>query len=214
VTDRSRKGAVRRLPARLLIRLRRLMRHDQLLLALLAVLAGGLAACGDIAFRTAIAAFQFLTYGSGDVRLLDRLSELAWWHILLAPCIGGLLLGLFQHWTLPGGRPLGIPDVIFRAGKRKGRLPFRTGMAAALASAGALGVGASVGREGPIVHLGAVLASWLGATLRLSPGLMRTLLGCGVASAVAASFNAPIAGVFFAIEVVVGHYHYSVTLNI
>jgi hypothetical protein len=69
------KDAVGRLPARLLIRLRRLMRHDQLLLAPLAVLAGGMAACGDIAFRTAIAVFQFLTYGSGDVRLLNRLRE-------------------------------------------------------------------------------------------------------------------------------------------
>lgn len=182
------------------------MRHDQLLLALLAVLAGGMAACGDIAFRTAIAVVQFVAYGSGDVRLLHSLRDLAWWHVLLAPCIGGLVLGLFQRWALPEGRPLGIPDVIVQAGRRKGRMSFLTGMAAALASAGALGVGASVGREGPIVHLGAVLASWLGATLRLSPGLMRTLLGCGVASAVAASFNAPIAGVFFAIEVVVGQY--------
>jgi CIC family chloride channel protein len=197
---------MRRVPARLLIHLRRLMRHDPLLLALLAVLVGGMAAGGAIVFRTAISAFQFLAYGSGDVRVLDRLEQLAWWHILLGPCIGGLALGLFQRWTLPEGRPMGVPDVIVQTGKRRGRLPFRAGMAAALASAGALGAGASVGREGPVVHLGAVLASWLGGTLRLSSGLMRTLLGCGVASAVAASFNAPLAGVFFAIEVVVGQY--------
>jgi hypothetical protein len=67
-------AATRRLPTRLLIGLRRLMRHDQLLLALLAVLAGAMAA-GAVAFRTAISAFQFLAYGSGDVRLLDRLED-------------------------------------------------------------------------------------------------------------------------------------------
>lgn len=198
--------AARRAPVRLLVRLRRLMRHDQLLLAVLAVLVGGVAAGAAIVFRTAISIFQSLAYGTGGLQILDRLEQLAWWHILLAPCAGGLLLGLFQHRFLPGGRPMGVPDVIAQAGRAKGRLPFRSGLAAAVASAGALGVGASVGREGPVVHLGAVLASWFGETLRLSSGLRRTLLGCGVASAVATSFNAPIAGVFFAIEVVVAQY--------
>src|SRR5688500_14713674 len=122
-------------------------------MALLAVLTGAMAAAGAVAFRSATSAFQFLAYGSGDVRVLDRLGELAWWHVLLAPCVGGLMLGLFQRWALPEGRPMGVPDVIIQASGRKGRMPFRAGLAAAVASAGALGVGASVGREGPVVHL-------------------------------------------------------------
>lgn len=73
-------------------------------------------------------------------------------------------------------------------------------------SAVSIGSGASVGREGPAVHLGAALSSWVGRRLHLSRSLARTLLGCGVGAAVAASFNAPIAGALFASEVVVGHY--------
>ncbi len=69
-----------------------------------------------------------------------------------------------------------------------------------------LGVGASTGREGPVVHLGAALSAAVARTLKLGDALSHTLLGCGVAAAVAASFNAPIAGVFFALEVVIGHY--------
>ena len=82
----------------------------------------------------------------------------------------------------------------------------RTGLVAALASAISIGTGASVGREGPAVHLGASLAGWMGRRLHLTRSLTRTLLGCGVASVVAASFNAPIAGALFASEVVIGHY--------
>ena len=63
-----------------------------------------------------------------------------------------------------------------------------------------------MGREGPAVHLGASLAGWMGRRLHLTRSLTRTLLGCGVAAAVAASFNAPIAGALFASEVVIGHY--------
>jgi CIC family chloride channel protein len=83
---------------------------------------------------------------------------------------------------------------------------LRAGLGAALVSAASIGVGASVGREGPVVHLGAAISSWLARQLGLGRLMVVTLLGCGVAAAVAASFNAPIAGVFFALEVVIGHY--------
>ena len=93
------------------------------------------------------------------------------------------------------------------AGLDKAAFRERTGFTLdALASALSIGVGASVGREGPVVHLGASLGSWVAKRLHLGRVLARTLLGCGVAAAVAASFNAPIAGSFFALEVVVGHY--------
>ena len=87
-----------------------------------------------------------------------------------------------------------------------GRLRLRDGAVAAATSALSIGAGASVGREGPVVHLAATMGSWLGQRLGLDRPQLVTLLGCGVASGVAASFNAPIAGVFFALEVVVGHY--------
>ena len=89
---------------------------------------------------------------------------------------------------------------------RGGKLTLGRGLAAAAVSVASLGAGASAGREGPVVHLGATAASFVAQRFKFGPSLSLTLLGCGVASAVAASFNAPIAGVFFALEVVIGHY--------
>ena len=87
-----------------------------------------------------------------------------------------------------------------------GRIVLREGLGSAMVSAASISVGASVGREGPVVHLGATLASAVAHRLGLTRAQAATLLGCGVAAAVASSFNAPIAGVFFALEVVIGHY--------
>ena len=133
-------------------------------------------------------------------------ADIVWWQLLLAPTLGGLLIGLFLHFVMPGHSPLGVAQVIEAGALKDGRMPFGQGLAAAAVSAASLGVGASAGREGPMVHLGATLAAQVARMLRLNPSLSLTLLGCGVAAGVAASFNAPLAGMFFALEVVVGHY--------
>ena len=83
---------------------------------------------------------------------------------------------------------------------------LRDGLGAATVSAASIGVSASVGRDGPAVHLAATIASWLSKRFTLSRSMTLTFLGCGVESGVTASFNAPIAGEFFALEVVAGHY--------
>ena len=186
--------------------IRRVVRNDQLVLALLAMLIGAGVGVGVIAFRSLLAAVQFVFYGFTSEQVLTYASALPWWHILLAPTIGGLLVGILLQYVMPGGRPQGVPHVMEASALRSGRMSLRTGLAAALVSATSLGVGASTGREGPAVHLGATIGSLVAQWLRLSTGLSRTLLGCGVAAAVATSFNAPIAGVFFAVEVVIGHY--------
>jgi CIC family chloride channel protein len=108
--------------------------------------------------------------------------------------------------VLPGRQPQGVAQVMEASALRGGRMGLREGLAAAFVSAASIGCGASVGREGPIVHLGATFGSTVAQRLRLSAPLAKTLLGCGVAAAIASAFNAPIAGVFFALEVVVGHY--------
>jgi len=128
------------------------------------------------------------------------------WQVLLIPTAGGLLVGLFLQFVMPGGRAMGVADVIEAMALRNGRMRLRDGLSSALVSIVSIGAGASTGREGPMVHLGASMAGGITQRLGLSPHLGRTLLGCGVAASVAASFNAPIAGVFFALEVVVGHY--------
>ena len=184
----------------------RLRRSNPLILSLLAVVIGVAAGGAAIAFRYAIDLTQRASFGFGGERVASLAAELAWWHLVLVPTAGGLAVGLFVHFLMPQRRPLGVADVIEASAFRGGRMGLGDGLKAAVVSAASIGVGASVGREGPVVHLGASLGGWLATRLNLGRGLSRSLLGCGVAAAVAASFNAPIAGSIFALEVVVGHY--------
>jgi len=191
---------------RFLSKVRRLLRNDHLVLSVLAIIVGCLTGGAVVAFRELIAFFQWLAYRAEAERISDFAAQLPWWHVVSVPTVGGLLVGILVYRYMPGRRPHNVADVIEANALRGGRMSSRVGIMAALVSALSIGSGASVGREGPAVHLGASLSSWIGRRLHLSRSLTRTLLGCGVASAVAASFNAPIAGALFANEVVVGHY--------
>ena len=191
---------------RLLVTLKRFGKNDQVILSVMALLLGAMAGALAILFRLAIDGVQILALGFPGEQLITLLREEPWWRMLLAPTVGGLLIGLFVHFYMPGRRPQGVAQVIQASALRGGRMNLVIGIKAACVSAASIGVGASVGREGPVVHLGATVGSYLATVLHLGRSLTRTLLGCGVAAAVAASFNAPIAGVFFALEVVVGHY--------
>ncbi len=188
------------------VHLRRFRRNNQLILSVLAAVIGVGAAYGAIGFRHLIDYIQLGALGFSSERVYTLAAELPWWHLVLAPTLGGLAVGIFVRFALSGGRPQAVADVIEAATVRGNRMSLRDGIAAAVASAASIGVGASVGREGPVVHLGATIASWIGMRLHLGRSMSLTLLGCGIASAIAASFNAPIAGVFFALEVVIGHY--------
>jgi CIC family chloride channel protein len=176
------------------------------LLAPLIGLATGVAAIG---FRLAIGAFQWpwLQDLSENVAMAAR--EQPWWVIVLAPAAGGLLVGLMLRYLLTAKRTGAVPDVM-EARVNAGRgLDLKQGLLGALASALSLGAGASAGREGPIVHLGATIAAAASNHLSLPNAARRTLLASGAAGAVAASFNAPIAGVLFAQEVILGHFSIS-----
>ncbi len=186
--------------------LKRFSRNVQVILSVMAVIIGIAAGVAAIVFRYGIAFVQEFAYGFGGETVASLARELPWWHIVAVPTLGGLLVGLFIHYVMPNRRPHAVADVIEASALRGGRMSLSTGLKAAIASAASIGVGASVGREGPVVHLGASLGAWAAKRLHLGGSLSRTLLGCGVAAAVAASFNAPIAGAFFSLEVVVGHY--------
>jgi len=175
-------------------------------LAGVAVLVGAAAGAGAILFWFVVAEIQGLLYAAGPTNLHSAAAGLPWWQLLLVPAVGGLAIGQFVHRYMIERRPQGVADVIEAAALRGGHLSPRNGLAAALVSAASIGCGASVGREGPIVHLGATLGSWLARRLRIPQGQVRRLIGCGVAAGIAASFNAPIAGAVFAIEVVIGKY--------
>ena len=191
---------------RLLAQFRRLLRNDHLVLSVLAIIVGCASGAAVVAFREVIELIEWVTYGAKGERIAVYAAELPWWHVVSVPTVGGLLVGILVYRYLPERRPQSVADVIEANALRGGRMSSRVGVMGALVNAISIGSGASVGREGPAVHLGASLSGWIGRRLHLSRSLSRTLLGCGVASAVAASFNAPIAGALFANEVVVGHY--------
>ncbi|MEO0916449.1 MAG: chloride channel protein [Pseudomonadota bacterium] len=171
-------------------------------------LAIGIAAGGAaVLFRLGIEFIQSTAYGTDDIRLLHSFAaDLAWYQILVIPICGGLIVGIILNRFTDDGRVRSVADVIEGAALSEGRVEVRRGIASAAASMITLSTGGSSGREGPVVHLAAVLSTvvcrWMGAN-----GITgRDLLGCAVAAAVSASFNAPIAGALFALEVVLRHF--------
>ncbi|WP_297769533.1 chloride channel protein [uncultured Roseovarius sp.] len=174
------------------------------LIALMIGISAGFAA---LLFRKGITALQGLVYGTEDVARLHSFAEhLPWYWILLLPMGGGLVVGLILHRFTPDARVRSVADVIEGAALYEGRVERREGLASAAASLITLGTGGSSGREGPVVHLAGVIASWVSDRINANGLTGRDLLGCAVAAAVSASFNAPIAGALFALEVVLRHF--------
>lgn len=185
---------------------RLLMKEKQPLVWVLAVLIGLLVSYAVLAFRILIGTIQYLWSGAHTKEMIEMAGQLPWYLILLMPAFGGLIVGCLLHFVLPHKRPEGVADVIEARAMKNAQMPFLSGLGMALVSAVSLGFGASAGREGPAVHLGATLASSVGRFMSFPPATARTILGCGVAAAVSASFNAPLAGMVFALEVVLAHY--------
>ncbi len=170
---------------------------------MLTFVTGILSALATIALVALIRAVYALFF-AGETGL--GVASLAWWHILLAPAVGGLIVGLLLRWLSPGTGYQGVSDVMEASAVHSGHIDLRNGFSSALATVVSLGSGAALGREGPAIHLCATINAWLASSLRLNRQDALVLLGCGAAAAVTASFNAPIAGVLFALEVVVGYY--------
>jgi CIC family chloride channel protein len=165
---------------------------------------------------TALAAIAFVdaVHWLNDVLLVSPRARIQWedHHALvvaatvLVPTLGGLLVGLLLRAAWPEGRPLGPPDAIRAVQTRTPPPPERIGAVSTLAAALSLGCGASVGQYGPMVYLGALVGG-VAARLRANVRNLRSIaIGCGVAAAISTGFNAPIAGLVFAHEVILRHY--------
>lgn len=172
----------------------------------IALLVGVVAGFATLGFRLAISWLQAKIYGADDVMLASAARDLPWYLVFIVPVIGGLLVGLILAKFTPDGRARTVADVIEGSALRDGRVEGRAGLGSALASLVTLSTGGSTGREGPVVHLGAVIASKVSGFIRADGVTARELLGCAAAAAVSASFNAPIAGALFAMEVVLRHF--------
>lgn len=165
--------------------------------------AGGVA----LYFRKGIHWLQSAIYGSGDPSgFHSHVSTLPWYWLLIVPIIGGLLVGVILNRFTADGRVRSVADVIEGSALHNGRVEVREGIASGFASLITLSSGGSSGREGPVVHLAGVIATWVSNRIHADGITARDLLGCAVAGAVSASFNAPIAGALFALEVVLRHF--------
>lgn len=189
-------------------------------MTLAAAACGVAGAAGAIVFRFLIRLFQGL-YFEGPAGALavveagllptahDPLAAaqaLPFWLLALLPALGGLVAGPLVWRFAREARGHGIPEVMEAVALRGGVMRRRAGAVKITASAITIGSGGSAGQEGPIVQFGAVLGSAIGQALHVPGRQLRTLVGCGAAAGLAATFNAPIAGALFAAEVIVGDF--------
>lgn len=178
----------------------------RLVFFLLAGMIGVLVSLATVLLIEAISLVQWIGFGEGsEARFASIAAAQPWWRLLLVPLFAGLIVGIIIN-TLPGKRYHGIADVMEACAFNSGRMGVRSGVSAAIAASVSLGAGAPLGREGPAVHIGASISAWFAERFGLDRSQSLALLGCGAAAAVTTSFNAPIAGVIFALEVIVGYY--------
>ncbi|HET6811069.1 MAG TPA: chloride channel protein [Acidimicrobiales bacterium] len=173
----------------------------------LGVLVGAGAGAGAVAFRYLIVGFTHLFTGRSDYSDAGRVGSphfpgLGVFFVVLAPVLGGLVYGPLIERFAKEARGHGVPEVMLAVAERGGRIPAAVAVVKSLASALCIGSGGSVGREGPIVQIGSALGSSIGQVLRVPESRLRLLVACGAAGGISATFNAPIAGVFFGLELI------------
>ncbi|HTJ67150.1 MAG TPA: chloride channel protein [Actinospica sp.] len=183
------------------------LRSSQGGLFLLAVLVGVGSGLGAVVFRYLISSFTWLATGRTEFGQQGRVASvhLPWLgpaFFVVIPVLGGLLYGpLIYRWAREA-RGHGVPEVMIAVAENGGRIRPQVSVVKALASALCIASGGSVGREGPIVQIGSALASSLGQRVRMPENRLRILVACGAAGGISATFNAPITGVFFGVEII------------
>jgi chloride channel protein, CIC family len=176
-------------------------------LLVMALLVGVGAGLGAVAFRFLISAFTWLATGHLAFGQRGRVpsAHLPWLGLaffVVIPVIGGLIYGPLIYRFAREARGHGVPEVMIAVAENGGRIRPQVSVVKALASALCIGTGGSVGREGPIVQIGSALASSVGQWIRMPEDRLRILVACGAAGGISATFNAPITGVFFGVEVI------------
>lgn len=177
-------------------------------ITLLAIAVGILAGLGSILFKYLIELFQWLFFGDAS-ELYYVIKDAPFYKKLLIPSMGGIIVGLIIHYFAKEAKGHGVPEVMSAVALRGGIIRRRVAGIKALASAISIGTGASVGSEGPIVQIGSAFGSALGQALNFSGSKMKSMVACGAAAGIAAIFNAPIAGVMFSLEVILGDLAFS-----
>lgn len=171
------------------------------LIALVGVVAGLL----GVAVHWLIDLLQALLWQSPE-GLLTAARKAPRWLVVAAPAFGGVLIGLitwFMRQPVGGGGMSALIEAVALSG---GKIPPRPVLANAVAAVVTVGSGGSLGREGPLIRLGAMISSWVGGRLGVGPHRLKILIGCGAAAGLASAYNVPIGGALFAMEVILGNF--------
>ncbi len=158
---------------------------------------------GAVGFRALIAAANWLAFGVLGTFLSRHVGSVG---VVLPLALGGAIAAFVASRFAPEAKGHGVPEVMEAVALRGGVMRPRVIAIKALASATSIGFGGSCGREGPIVQIGSAIGSVLGQMSRAPAPIVRTLVACGAAAGISATFNAPIGGVFFASEVILGEF--------
>jgi chloride channel protein, CIC family len=183
------------------------LRESRAGLFVIALVVGAGSGLGAVVFRYLIYFFTWLATGHAQFGQAGYVgsSHLPWLGLgffVVIPVIGGLIYGPLIYRYAREARGHGVPEVMVAVAENGGRIRWQVSVVKALASALCIGTGGSVGREGPIVQIGSALASGFGQLVKMPENRMRTLVACGAGGAIAATFNAPITGVFFGVEII------------
>jgi CIC family chloride channel protein len=182
-----------------------LRQTERLYMVLVAIGIGVLGGLCAVGFRLLIVAVNRIAWQQGPVGLEHLAGLPPWWKIAV-PAAGGLVVGLIVYFFAREAKGHGVPEVMEAVALRGGRIRPRVVIAKMFASGICIGSGGSVGREGPIVQIGSALGSAIGQWLKVDHRRLRTLVGCGAAAGIAATFNAPVAGALFALEIILGDF--------
>ena len=183
------------------------LRGSRLGLAVMALVVGVGAGFGAVGFRWLIFGITWLATGHEQFGQQGRVGSLhlPWlgpWFLLVIPVVGGLIYGPIVQRFAREARGHGVPEVMLAVTENGGRIRPQVSVVKAVASAMCIGTGGSVGREGPIVQIGSAFASTLGQVVRMSDTRLRVIVACGAAGGIAATFNAPLTGLFFGFEII------------
>ena len=172
---------------------------------IIAAFVGVLAGFGALFFKHIISFLQKLFWHTTDMSPENLLAVPL--HIrIIIPVIGGLIVGPMIYFWAREAKGHGVPEVMLAVIEKNSVIRPIVVFVKTFASAISIASGGSVGREGPIVQIGAAIASVAGQLFKLRPAQMKTIVGCGVAAGIGATFNAPIAGTIFALELIVSDF--------
>jgi CIC family chloride channel protein len=157
---------------------------------------------GAVAFRKMIWGLQWLFFDGGATVF----GFMGRYYVIILPAIGGIFVGLLIYFVAREVKGHGVPEAMAAVAASGGRIRYRVSAVGALASSICIGSGGSTGREGPIVLIGSSLGSTVGQWFKLHEDWIKTLVACGAAGGISATFNAPIAGVFFAHEIILNRF--------